>query len=31
MVGFAQEVAGNGAWRDLRVTESGEYPDLIPQ
>ena len=31
MVGFAQEVAGNGAWRDLRVVESGEYADLIPQ
>ena len=30
MVGFAQECAGNGAWRDLHVTESGEYPDLIP-
>ena len=31
MVGFAQETAGNGAWRDLRVVESGEYADLIPQ
>lgn len=31
MVGFAQETAGNGAWRDLHVAESGEYVDLIPQ
>ena len=31
MVGFCQECAGSGAWRDLHVTESGEYPDLIPQ
>jgi hypothetical protein len=30
MVGYAQECAGNGAWRDLHVTESGEYPNLIP-
>lgn len=30
MVGFAQETAGNGAWRDLHVAESGEYVDLIP-
>ena len=30
MVGFAQECAGNGAWRDLHVTESGEYPHMIP-
>jgi hypothetical protein len=30
MVGFAQECAGNGAWRDLHVAESGEYPHLIP-
>ena len=30
MVGFAQECAGNGAWRDLHVTESGEFPNLIP-
>lgn len=31
MVGYAQETAGSGAWRDLHVTESGEYPHLIPQ
>lgn len=31
MVGFAQETAGNGAWRDLHVAESGKYMDLIPQ
>ena len=31
MVGFSQECAGNGAWRDLHVAESGEYPHLIPQ
>ena len=31
MVGFAQETAGTGAFRDLHVTESGEYPELIPQ
>ena len=31
MVGFAQEAAGNGAWRDLHVTESGAFADLIPQ
>lgn len=31
MVGFAQETAGNGAWRDLHVAESGEYVALIPQ
>ena len=30
MVGFSQECAGNGAWRDLHVAESGEYPHLIP-
>ena len=30
MVGFAQETAGNGCWRDLHVTESGAYPHLIP-
>ena len=31
MVGFAQETAGTGTFRDLRVKESGGYPDLIPQ
>lgn len=30
MVGFAQETAGKGQFRDLHVVESGEYPDLIP-
>ncbi len=31
MVGFAQEQAGTGIWRDLAVKESGSYADLIPQ
>ena len=31
MVGFAQETAGTGVFRDLHVAESGEYPPLIPQ
>ncbi len=31
MVGFAQEQAGTGRFRDLRVTESGTYAPLIPQ
>lgn len=31
MVGFAQECAGAGRFRDLAVQESGSYPDLIPE
>ncbi len=31
MIGFAQEIAGQGVWRDLAVKESGCYADLIPQ
>lgn len=31
MVGYAQETAGSGCWRDLAVKESGSCPHLIPQ
>ena len=31
MVGFAQEAAGTGTFRDLHVWESGTYAPLIPQ
>ncbi len=31
MVGFAQELSGSGAWRDLSVKESGGFPLWIPQ
>lgn len=31
MVGYAQEAAGTGCWRDLSVKESGGYPHMIPQ